>query len=183
MRKVINNGEINFQKNRIIVGNSIISKISGFVMVGVVGGVAIGLAIIGVKGDQWWKIFKTTWYLVGIMLWLSLRYIGAWSHKMVITRENVQVFKRWLFYPYSIKMYPVNSIKNILWEKAGTDKNVVIDTPLVQVTIELDNDEWISVGGVSYPQPGKSVQEGKEIAEKIGNFLDVNAKELIKKKK
>lgn len=184
MRKLINNGEINFKKNKIIIGNSLVSKISGFIMLSVIAGVAIALAFIGVRGSQWWSIFKSSWYLVGIMLWLGARYIGGWSHSMIIDKEKkkISVIKRWMFYPYAVKEYLFDDIKSVIWEEASSDRKIVLETKLVEVTIELVNNEWVSVGGVSYPQPGKSVQEGKEISTRIADFIGVESRELRRKK-
>lgn len=185
MRKQINYGQINYKSDEIIIGPSLISKVYGSILLGILFGTIFFLAYSGVKGSNWLTIFKSSWYLVALMLWLGIRFLGGWSHKMVINKKNkmVLVTKRWLFYPYQISRYPFNKIKYATWEIATSARKMVLDSELVQINLLMEKDEWLSIGGVSYPQPGKSVDEGKEISRQIAEFIGVPSKEIKRKSK
>jgi hypothetical protein len=184
MRININYGEIHFKPEKVVIGTNVVSKITGGFLIAVILGTSAFMTFIGVKGVQWWTIFKSTWFLVAIMLWMGLRYLGGWSDRMVIDKRTHEITttKKWLFIPYKVTKYPFKSVKSVVWENVSSTRKSWMDTQLTQVTLELKKNEWLGIGGVSYPEPGKSNEIGKNIANLVAEFIGAPVRELKPKK-
>jgi len=70
-----------------------------------------------------------------------------------------------------------------VWEDVSSTRKTWMDTQLTQVAFNLEKNEWLGIGGVSFPEPEKSREMGKKIANLVADFVGAKVKEFEIEKK
>lgn len=184
MRISINYGEMQFKEDKIWMGTNIISRLTGGFFLVFFFGLIIAFSLMGMKGSQWWMLFQGIWLFVALMVYMGLRYVGAWSDSMLIDKKKkkITVTKHWLFIPIKTVEYPFTNIKEVVWKETKAPKklNLGNDNKSAEVHLNLKKNKWLSIAGVSYPQAEKAIAVAKDIANRLGDFIGcsvINGKE------
>ncbi len=175
MRMLVNYGAVRVSKNRIRVGVSLISQITGIIMLSVVAFLIIFIIAVGGGPYLFSRSSAQLWILGALIIYLGLRFVGAWSDTQIIdgAAQEVRVNKHWLFVPYSRKTFPFRSIRSVTWQeiinrKVGASQ---LDTRTTQVMFYLKDKGWLTVASISWPDPDKTLKSAETLARVIADMV------------
>jgi hypothetical protein len=184
MRISINYGEMQFKENKIWMGTNIISRLTGGSFLALFFGLIIAFSLMGMKGSQWLLLLQGTWFIVGVMMYFGLRYVGAFSDTMLIdkNKKNITVTKHWFFIPVKTTVYLFANIKEVVWRELEVPKKLGLgnESRSAEVHLNLTKNKWLSIAGVSYPSSEKAIAAARDIADRLGAFIGcrvINEKE------
>ncbi len=175
MRIPVNYGEVNVGKDRIRVGVSLMSRTVGGLMLATVALLVVFIIVMG--GGRY--LFSTTsaqlWVLGGLIIYFSLRFMGAWSDSQTIdsAKQKITVTKHWLFYPYQRRVFPFKSIRSISWQEIVNQKVGAkqLDTRSTQVLFSLKDNAWLTIASISLANPDETLRTAEKLSQILSKFV------------
>ena len=173
MRIPVNYGEVQIRSDKIVVGPSWISRTIGWVMVAFIAGIVLFLLIIGFEHIEWRQIDIRVVLLVVITGYLSLRFMGGWSDRIVIDGESktILVTKRWVFVPIRRARLSFGDIKNVQYQEVSDQGLKWKDADMAEIVFVLKNDDILSIASLSYAEPKAGLKTSKDITKRIADLV------------
>lgn len=173
MRIPVNYGEVDIRPDKIVVGPSWISRAIGWVMVAFIAGIVLFLLIIGFEHIEWRQIDVRVILLVVITLYLSLRFMGGWSDRMVIdgVSKTIVVTKRWVFVPIRRARLSFADVKYVQCQEVSNQGLKWKDADMAEIIFVLKNDDILSIASLSYAEPKAALRTSKDITKRIADLV------------
>lgn len=173
MRIPVNYGEMEIRSDKIVVGPSWISRAIGWVMVAFLAGIVLFLLVIGFEHITWRQIDIRVILLVVITIYLSLRFMGGWSDRMVIDGKSktILVTKRWVFIPIRRARLPFGDVKFVQCQEVSDQGLKWKDADMAEIVFVLKNDDTLSIASLSYAEPKAALRTSKDITKRIADLV------------
>jgi len=177
MRIPVNYGEFHFKEDKIIVGPSLISRAVGWLMLSVIVVLFLFLSIIGVGYQELKDVPKTVFILPTVIIYLSLRFMGASSDLMLIdgNDKTISVKKRRLFIPIRRMSYKFDDIASVNWDEANNKSVMGKGADMVEVAFRLKGGGTISIATISCAELKSAHQAATKITSKIAEIVECPA--------